>query len=173
MTAGEQRGDRRNAYSRVPDRGRAASVRPDAHQPIYDMQTGQWTGASDKNHIPSLDGHRHSPLANHNNGIFARNTASTSYFSEHANLEHAMGRLESRHLIGDTGITEPRSGLAHQDAQVAARILADASHLAEDLPYEGVVNEAILFGSGGIFGSARQQSVNPGGLPAWHSYAPL
>ena len=81
-----------------------------------------------------------------------------------------MGRLESRHLIGDTGITEPRSGLAHQDAQVAARILADASHLAEDLPYEGVVNEAILFGKGF---SGRQPSVNPGGLAAWRSYAPL
>lgn len=74
-------GAKRNAYSRVPGRGLAASLPAES--------TGTVSG--DAAHIHALEGYKHSVVANHPDGQFELNTAATSSHSHNANLKILTG----------------------------------------------------------------------------------
>lgn len=74
-TAGEIDGARRNAYSRDPRGGQAASLPP----------MGAGVLSSDARHHNDLDGHSYSQVSDHPDGQFARNTALHSNYSQSGN----------------------------------------------------------------------------------------
>lgn len=74
-TAGEIDGARRNAYSRDPRGGQAASLPP----------MGAGVLSSDAAHHNDLDGHSYSHVSDHPDGLFARNTALHSNYSQSGN----------------------------------------------------------------------------------------
>ena len=131
--AGEEQGHRRNAFSRTAHLGHASS------------HTFDSTPSTDKPHIPALDGVKFSQVAEHQAPWSRLNTAATSEYSAHANMEHQ--------LVGT--LKPPAESTAHKDAILTYNQITGELALSEDRPREGRVNEVIV-------GNKIKEKFDPG-----------